>query len=96
MITAWKVGACTHLPLRALLLPSAESFLPNKKKGGKGEEDEGKGIVHDDVWCLDLKSLEFERIKRQGGWCAGVGQSAGCTQVPHKGGCRCSQPWCRA
>ncbi|KAL4853408.1 Kelch domain-containing protein 4 [Chlorella vulgaris] len=42
------------------------SFLPNKKKGGKGEEDEGKGVVHDDVWCLDLKSLEFERIKRQG------------------------------
>lgn len=47
------------------LSPPADSFGPKRKKGDD-EDDGGKGIVHDDVWCLDLKSLAFERVKKQG------------------------------
>lgn len=43
----------------------ADSFAPKRKKGDD-EDDGGKGVVHDDVWCLDLKALTFERVKKQG------------------------------
>ena len=31
--------------------------MPKKKQRGDDDDDGGKGIVHDDVWCLDLKAL---------------------------------------
>ncbi len=33
----------------------ADGFLPKGKKGGD-DEDDGKGMTYDDIWCLDLKS----------------------------------------
>ncbi|KAI7844606.1 hypothetical protein COHA_001846 [Chlorella ohadii] len=45
--------------------PDPDSFMP--KRGKKGdEEEEGKGVIHEDVWVLDLKTLAFERVKKQG------------------------------
>jgi N-acetylneuraminic acid mutarotase len=37
------------------------------KRGKSSEEDaEGKGVVHDDVWALDLKVKTWERVKKAG------------------------------
>ncbi|KAL4541299.1 hypothetical protein Ndes2437B_g05679 [Nannochloris sp. 'desiccata'] len=40
-----------------------------KKKGGMSDsddEDGGKGIIHDDVWALDLKNYTWEKVKKAG------------------------------
>jgi hypothetical protein len=44
--------------------PPPDSFAPKKKKGN--DEDEGKGVVHDDVWCFNIPAATFERVKKQG------------------------------
>lgn len=44
-------------------------YLPKASRRKKEEEeDEGRGITHgfDTVWCLDLKALQWERVKKQG------------------------------
>jgi hypothetical protein len=42
--------------------------MPKRKHRGDDDDNGGKGIVHDDVWCLDLQTLAFERVKKQGEW----------------------------
>lgn len=35
----------------------ADGFLPKgSRKKHDDDDDEGKGITHDDIWCLDLKT----------------------------------------
>jgi hypothetical protein len=41
----------------------------SKKKGGvldSDDEDDGKGIIHDDIWALDLKNYTWEKVKKAG------------------------------
>ena len=39
----------------------------NKRRGDGDEEDEeGKPVVHDDVWCYDLKAGTWERVRKAG------------------------------
>lgn len=48
----------------------AGGYLPakpaGKKKGGSDEEDDSKGIIHDDIWALDLKTYKWEKVKKAG------------------------------
>lgn len=58
----------------------AENLLPKKKKRGEDEEEEGKGVTHDDVWCLDIATHEV-RAAGCGGALVGCGTAgAGCTR----------------
>ena len=45
------------------------------------EEGEEHGITHDDLWCLDLSTMLWERIKRQG---ICPTKRSGCSVVAHK------------
>jgi hypothetical protein len=39
----------------------------SKKKGqDSDDEDDGKGIIHDDIWALDLKNYSWEKVKKAG------------------------------
>ena len=53
--------------VRALTVPRrAGSFAPKKAKNDADDDDDGKGVVHDDIWVIDLKTLLWERVKKQG------------------------------
>ncbi|GAB4820430.1 hypothetical protein N2152v2_007476 [Parachlorella kessleri] len=43
--------------------PQGEGSLAKRKAK---DEDNGKGVTHDDIWCLDLKSHQWERVKKAG------------------------------
>jgi len=45
---------------------SAAGKAGRKKKAGSDDEDEGRGVVHDDIWALDLGSFTWERVKKGG------------------------------
>jgi hypothetical protein len=41
----------------------------SKKKGGipdSDDEDDGKGIIHEDIWALDFKNYTWEKVKKAG------------------------------
>lgn len=46
--------------------PEPDALLPKLKRKAEDEADDGKGITHDDIWCLDLKSHQWERVKKAG------------------------------
>lgn len=42
------------------------STLASKGKGKKEGDDDEKGIVHDDVWALDLLKWSWQKVKKEG------------------------------
>jgi hypothetical protein len=47
-------------------LPDPAPAPAGGAKRARAEADEGKAVVHDDVWRLDLASLQWERVKKAG------------------------------
>lgn len=62
--------------------PCADALLPKLKRKAEDEAADGKGITHDDIWCLDLKSHQVCNTCAQAPH--GVPQRAGTPPEPHR------------
>ena len=70
--TLFMIGGHSVKSTTTTSTSGANSFLPpSLQQGAKAkkkddDDDGGKGIIHDDIWALDLKTHTWEKVKKAG------------------------------